>query len=553
MIEVQERERRSAIRALMSQYSDRRSVLKAAAAAGLIPVLSSATVAARAAAAAQDSQPVRGGTFVTLAHDAIEALSPEDAGETVQWVAIANLFDGLYMVNEMYELEPVLADSYEPSADGLTYTFKLKEGVTFHNGDAFSADDVVYTYEWIMDEANASTRAANFELVEKVEAPDPTTVVVTLKEPDVTFMVNVATTLIYPATYHQETGEDAFKGKPVGTGPFTLGEWNPQQRVVLNAYEDYFRGRPNFDAVRIDVVPEAAGRMAALETGQADNSIWGLNAEDNTALKESGNFKVYETLQVATNHFPLNNEHPFLSDKAVRQALMFALDRQSFADDIFLGQAQVATSNLSPAVEKYYNPDVPKYEFDPEKARQLLEDAGWVEGSDGVREKDGVKAAFTLMVFQGDTQRRPEAEIAQQWWSDIGVQVELQEGITSDILAGMVDGTYDAALFNWVYGGSNGDPDARDTLSTGGANNFSRYSNEEVDQLLRDGVRELDEEKRIEIYKRIQEIIADEVPFLFLLNLQNITFYANRVKGLPDEVLQADNLYPKLYQFWIQE
>jgi peptide/nickel transport system substrate-binding protein len=553
MTDVQERERLSAIRRLMSQHSDRRSVLKAAAAAGLIPVLSSATVAQRAAAAAQDAQPVKGGTFVTLAHDAIEALSPEDTGETVQWVPIANMFDGLYYVNENYELEPVLADSYEPSADGKTYTFKLKDGITFHNGDAFSADDVVYTYEWIMDEANASTRSANFELVDKVEAPDATTVVVTLSEADVTFMVNVATTLIYPAKYHKETGEDAFKGKPVGTGPFTLGEWSPQQRVTLNAYEDYFRGRANFDAIQVDVVPEAAGRMAALETGQADNSIWGLNAEDNDALKESGDFKVYETQQVATNHFPLNNKHPFLSDKAVRQALLWALDRQSFADDIFLGQAQVATSNLSPAIAKYYNADVPKYEYDPDKAKQLLEEAGWVEGSDGIREKDGTKAAFTMMVFQGDTQRRPEAEIAQQWWSDIGVQVELQEGIVSDVLAGLVDGNYDAVLFIWVFGGSNGDPDARDTLHTGGANNFFQYSNKEVDQLLSDGVRELDEEKRIEIYKRIQEIIADEVPFLYLLNLQNISFYANRIQGLPEEVLQADNLYPQLYKFWIQE
>ncbi|HVL23154.1 MAG TPA: ABC transporter substrate-binding protein [Thermomicrobiales bacterium] len=551
MSEVQELERRSAIHRLMGMHTDRRSVLKAAAAAGLIPVLSSAVVAERAAA--QDAQPVRGGTFVTLSQDSIEALSPEDTGETAQWAAIIQMFDGLYNINENYELEPVLADSYEPSADGKTYTFKLKSGVKFHNGDDFTADDVVYTYEWIMDEANASTRIANFELVDKVEAPDPQTVVVTLKEADVTFMVNVATTLIYPAAYHKETGEDAFKGKPVGTGPFTLGEWSPQQRVSMTAFEDYFRGRANVDEVRVDVVPEAAGRMAALETGQADNSVWGLNAEDNTALKESGNFKVYETLQLATNHFPLNNKHPFLSDKAARQALLTALDRQSFADDVFLGQAQVATSNLSPAIEKYYNPDVTKYDYDPDAAKQLLEEAGWVEGSDGMREKDGVKAAFTLMVFQGDTQRRPEAEIAQQWWSDIGVKVELQEGITSDILAGMVDGTYDAALFNWVYGGSaGGDPDARDTLVTGGANNFFQYSNKEVDQLLKDGVRELDEEKRVEMYKRVQEIIADEVPFLFLLNLQSIVFYANRVKGLPESALATDNLLTKVYKLWIE-
>lgn len=550
---MNEQDRVSALGKIMASHTDRRTALKAAAAAGLIPVLSSSTVAARAAAAAQDATPKSGGILVALGQDSIESLSPEDTGETVQWVAIANVFEGLYTVNEMYELEPVLADSYEPSEDGLTYTFKLKSDVTFHNGDAFTSADVLYTYNWIMDEANASTRLANFELVESVEAPDDTTVVVTLKEADVTFMVNVATTLIQPEAYHTETGENDFKVKPVGTGPFMLGELNPQSRVRLDAYEGYYRGKPHLDSFQVDVVPEAAGRMSALESGQADNSIWGLNAEDNTTLKESGDFTVFETQQVATNHFPLNNEHPFLKEKEVRQALLWAIDRQAFADEIFLGQATVATSNLSPAIEKYYNADVVQYGYDPEKAKELLEGAGWVEGSDGIREKDGVRAAFTLMVFQGDTQRRPEAEVAQQWWSEIGVEVELQEGITSEILGGLREGEYDAGLFNWFYGGSNGDPDSRDTLMTGGANNFFMWSNEEVDQLLTDGIRELDEEARIEMYKRVQEIVAEEVPFLFLLNLQNITFYNNRVKGLPEEVLQADNLYPKVYQFWIDE
>ncbi len=546
-----EQDRISAIGKIMASHTDRRSALKAAAAAGLIPVLGSAAVAQRAAA--QDATPKTGGTLVLLGQDSIESLSPEDTGETVQWVPISNMFEGLYMVNEMYELEPVLADSYEPSEDGLTYTFKLKSDVTFHNGDAFTSADVLYTYNWIMDEANASTRLANFELVETVEAPDDTTVVVTLKEADVTFMVNVATVYIYPEAYHTETGENDFKVAPVGTGPYEFGELNPQQRVVLNAYEGYYRGRANIDSLQVDVVPEAAGRMSALETGQADNSIWGLNAEDNTTLKESGEFTVFETKQVATNHFPLNNEHPFLKEKEVRQALLWALDRQAFADEIFLGQATVATSNLSPAIEAYYNPDVAQYSYDPEKAKELLEGAGWVEGSDGVREKDGVRAAFTMMVFQGDTQRRPEAEVAQQWWQEIGVECTLEEGVVSEILGGLREGEYDAGLFNWVYGGSNGDPDARDTLGTGGANNFFQFSNEEVDQLLGDGIRELDPEARVEMYKRIQEIIAEEVPFLFLLNLNNITFYANRVKGLPAEVLQADNLYPKVYQFWIDE
>lgn len=547
-----EDQRRSALRHLLSTCHDRRTLLKSAAVAGLVPVLTNATVVCRAAAK-QDAQPVQGGTFVTLVQDSIEALSPEDASEGAHNVPISNIFDPLYIVNEQFELEPVLADSYEMSKDGITYTFRLKTGVTFHNGDPFTARDVVYTYNWIMDKENASTRQADFELVTSVEAPDDTTVVVTLKEVDVTFMVNVATTLIYPSEDHKKRGENAFKSKPVGTGPFTLGELNPQQRVVLNANDDYFRGRPNLDVYQIDVVPEASGRMAALESGEADNSFWYLNAEDNETLKESGDFTVFEVLQVTVNHFPLNTTHPFLKEKAVRQALLWALDRQTIADDIFLGQAKVALSNLSPAIEKYYTEDVAQYSYDPDKAKALLDGAGWKEGSDGIREKAGTRAQFTMMVFQGDTQRRPEAEVAQQWWSDIGVQCDLREGIASDVLAGLVDGKYDAGLFNWVYGGTNGDPDARSTLSSTGANNFFNYANDEVDKLLEQGVRELDEAKRVGIYQKIQQIIAEDLPLLPLTNPQQIVFFSNRTKGLPESVLFPDGLYPQMFKFWIEE
>src|SRR5665811_2460183 len=132
------------------------------------------------------------------------------SGPTVQWVAIAQIHNALYELNPDLELVPVLAESYEASDDGLTYTFRLVDGVTFHNGDPFTSADVTYTYEWIMDEANASTRSADFGLVESVDAPDDSTVVVTLNEPDVTFMVKAATTLIYPSKYHAEIGEQEY-------------------------------------------------------------------------------------------------------------------------------------------------------------------------------------------------------------------------------------------------------------------------------------------------------------------------------------------------------
>lgn len=548
-----EQDRGLAIRRIMANSTDRRAVLKAAAAAGLIPVLTTGQVAVRAAA--QDTQPVRGGTFVTLGHQEVSGLSPENTGATVIWVVVVQIHDALYMVNDQFELEPVLAESYEASADGKTYTFKLRQGVKFHNGDDFTSADVKYTFDWIKDPANGSVAGATMELVDSVEAPDDYTVVITLSAADATFMVQTATTLIRPAKYHAEVGEDAYSGAPIGTGAFKLegGEWIPASSTRLVANEDYFRGRANFDEFRLDVVPEPGQRFNALDTGQADNSVWSINAEDNTKIVDSGNFTVFQVLNTAVNHFPLNNEHPFLSDPAVRKALLHATDRQAFINDVFQGQAVPATANLSPAVSKFYNANVPTYDFNAETAASLLDEAGWVAGDDGVREKDGVKAAFTIQVIQGDSTRRPEAEVAQQWYKAIGVEMELVENTVDDILAGLTEGRHDAALFNWVYGGGNGEPDARDTLRSDGANNFSRFKNDEMDELLSQGVLELDEAKRIEIYNRVQEIVAENVPFLYFLHLQGFSFWVNAIKGLPEEVLSSDNLYQSIYKLWKQE
>jgi peptide/nickel transport system substrate-binding protein len=545
-----EKKRLLDVERIMNLGGTRRDMLKMAAAAGLIPVLTAEQVSARAAAAAQEATPVVGGTFVTLGHQSIDTLSPEEAGATVIWVALSQLFDPLYIVNEQYELEPILAESYEPSADGLTYTFKLRTGVTFTNGDEFTSADVKYTYDWIMDPANGSLRSGNFELVDSVEAPDPTTVVVTLKEADVTFMVNVAPTFIYPSAYHAEVGEEAFSAKPIGTGAFYLADpadYVPAQRVSLTANENYFKGRPNFDTFQLDVVPESAGRRTALESGSADNSIWDVSAEDKQALRDTGKFKIYDLLQNATNHFVVNHAHPFLGDVNVRKALLMATDREAILEEVYPGGA-VATSHLSPNVTKFYNPNVTTYAYDPDAAAALLDEAGWVVGGDGIREKDGTKAQFTLTMITGDTQRRPIAEINQALWSEIGVEFEIVEG--EGVVDGMIAGELDAALFNWVYGGGSGEPDCRDTLTTNGANNFGHWSNAEMDELLALGITQLNDEDRIATYNRTQEIVAEEVPFLFFVNPPSVSFWANTIGGLPETVVSSDNMYQKIYLYW---
>jgi peptide/nickel transport system substrate-binding protein len=546
-------QRLSAVQRIMEMGGNRRDLLKVAFAAGLIPVLTSATVAERAMAQDPAATPVQGGTFSTVGHQDITTLSPEDSGATVVWAALVQIFDPLYMINENYELEPVLAESYEASADGLTYTFKLKSGVTFHNGDPLTSADVKYTYEWIKNPDNGSTRASNVELISKVDAPDDATVVVTLSAADVTFLVNVAPIAIYPSKYHAQVGEDAFGAAPIGTGPFMLAaasDYSPASFVELKAFENHHRGRPHFDAFRLDIAPEASARFVALQSGTADHSIWSLNADDNKTLEESGQFTVFKSLGLAVNHIPLNNKHPFLSDKAVRKALITGLDRQATLDEVYLGDGQLATSNLSPGLGTFYSADVTQYPYDADAAAKMLDDAGWTAGGDGIREKDGVKASFVITAISGDTQRRPIAEIAQALWSELGIDVSIEEAQVGEILAALPEGNMDASLFNWTYGGNNADPDARDSLLTGGANNFSQFSNARVDELLALGVTQQNPDERKASYVEIQQIVAEEVPFVFNLFPQTYAFFNTRIKGLPEAALSSDNLMQKIYTLW---
>ncbi|MEZ4497521.1 MAG: ABC transporter substrate-binding protein [Thermomicrobiales bacterium] len=536
---------------IMGMGGNRRDLLKAAFAAGLIPVLTLADVAEQAAA--QEGEPVQGGTFFTLGHQDITKLSPEDNGADVVFANLMQLFNGMYYIDHNYQLVPSLAESYEVSEDGLTYTFKLKTGITFHNGDSFSSADVKYTFDWIMNPDNGSTRAGNFDLVASVEAPDETTVVVTLSTVDVSFLVNVLPIHIYPSAYHAEVGEEAFGAAPIGTGPFYLADsadYSPAAFLELQAYEGHFNGRPNFDTWRMDIAPEAAGRFVALQSGAADNSVWTLSSEDNHTLADGGGFTVYTALSVGVNHLPLNNNHPFLSDKQARKALITGLDRAATLEAVYLGDGELATSNLSPAAGDFYNPDVTAYPYDPEAAATLLEEAGWVAGGDGIREKDGVKASFVITAIAGDTQRRPIAEIAQALWSELGIDVSIEEAQVGDILATLPNGELDASLFNWTYGGGNGEPDARDTLGTGGPNNFSQFSNARVDELLALGVTQQDLTERQATYHEIQAIVADEVPFVFNAFPINYTFYNERVKGLPESVLSSLYILQNAYKLW---
>jgi peptide/nickel transport system substrate-binding protein len=428
------------------------------------------------------------------------------------------------------------------------------QGVNFHNDADFTSADVLYAFDFYRNPDNATSNVNNFLGVDSVEVPDDFTVVVNMATVNATSLVGWAETPIPQSTYHAEVGEETYSTAPIGTGAFTLTNWVPAEVVELAAFENHFRGRPNIDGIRQEVVPDPAVRAIALETGDADAALWPLLVEDSKRLAEdSENFTVLVSSTGGIKHIPLNNQVPALAEKEVRQALLTALDRQRIVDELWNGAAKVAHTHYSPKYSFYSKSDDPstkQYPYDVAAATALLDGAGWVPGADGIREKDGVRLSFTCTTITGDTARRPIAELAQQMFAEVGVEMLLEEGPVSAILEALPKGEMEASLFNWTYGAV--DPDPGDTLRTAGATNFNNFSNARVDELIEAGLQLVDPEARKPIYDELQDIIAEEVPMLYLQWDDWYNVFSSRVKGLPETTEDGFTIFFNgLHKWWL--
>jgi peptide/nickel transport system substrate-binding protein len=487
------------------------------------------------------AQGTRGGQLTWLVHHEVAGLSPNHSGPTIQYAIIHNVISPLVYVNHLTETELVLARSVELSDDSLTYTFQLHEGVRFHDGEEVTAEDVKYTYEFYAQPGN--TIAGRFAAMREVEVVDRYTVRVHLDRVDASFLRIACETGIVPAAYHAAIGEDAFAAAPIGAGAFRVAEWRPAEFTEIVAFPDHFRGPPAVDAIRFEVVPEPSVRFIALLTGDAQASVWGFSADDALELAADPRFVDYRVPSTSARQIFLNNTKPELADRRVRQAMMYALDRQRILEDLESGLGIVARSHLAEH-NLYFNPDVPQYPFDPERARSLLAEAGWSPGGDGILGRDGMRLSFTCTTLSGDQTRRPMAELAQIFLRDVGVEMLLAEAPLVTVQTGLLEGTMDASLFNWPHG-NNQDPSPASTLSSTGGNNYMRFRNEEMDRLIVEGVSFADFERRRPIYERTQQIFAEEVPSLMLHYNQSVMVFSREMGNLPDDIFNSDPVWAR--------
>ncbi len=500
-----------------------------------------------------DEEDRYGGEIVALGHHEIESLSPDDQGPTVHWTMITNIHDALVDVDWQFEIENELAREYEISDDGLEYTFHLQEDVLFHDGEPFTSDDVRYTWEFHADPDNGTIQHGNFMNVDSVETPDEHTAIVHMAEPDASLLRGACRIGIVPEHHHGEIGEDAYKSDPIGTGPFYVDEYSPAEFCRLAAYEDHWRGRPYVDFFTERIIPEGSVRTIELQAGDADVIVWPPVIDDVIEMLEDPNIRSYWCLTQSVNHISFNNTHEVLSDRAVRQAAFYATDRQQIIDDVFLGAAEVAHSNLVHTLEPYFYEDVHRYEYDPERAEEILEEAGWVMGDDGVREKDGVRCEWVCQVITGDQARLPQAEATQAYLAAVGINMEIEEAPFATIQENQREGNIGSGLYNWSHGGWMGEPDMSSELHSGARNNFHRFYNDRVDELIEEGLQLVETEDRVPVYHEIQEIVADEAAFLYFSFWEWYGQWSTRIQGLPEETdgQQTSNLLLHVRNYWI--
>jgi peptide/nickel transport system substrate-binding protein len=455
----------------------------------------------------------------------VDELDPRTTDTQEGYIAAANVYDCLVLYDlGATTIRPGLAESWEISDDGRVYTFNLRQGVSFHDGEPFNADAVVTWYNSVDEESPDSqydavrmVYIADFitNWIDSVEAVDEFTVRMTLPEPYAPLLANLAIPIagiVSPAAIAR--GLDDVMVNPSGTGAFRLAnpdDWTRDSQLVLEANPDYWGGAPKVDQLIIKVIPESSTRLQQLETGEIDIA-WALTPEDVERTRENPDLVVVEDAGLNTNWANINVTLEPLTSKEVRQALNYAVNKEEISEGLYNGN-MVPAGGVLPPVDWAYNPDLKSYTYDPDQARELLAAAGYDEGN---------PLSFTFMAYTIPRGYNPVgdrlATAIQEYWSEVGVEANIQTAEWTQYREDRAAGKFQCALGGWQ--GDNGDPDNfLATLLGGwsvGAGNVSFYENPEVDDLLEQAVRVSDMEERKQLYHQAEQLIVDDAPCVFL-------------------------------------
>ena len=494
-------------------------------------------------AARKTARPVYGDTLIEALLGDIQGLIPNITSDSASHTIGDLIYSGLVKRDGSLRLVGDLAESWTVSRDCRNMTFQLKKNVKWHDGRPFTADDVVFTYQAMVNPKTPTAYKEDFKAVESIEAVDAHTVRVRYARPYAKALQSWSTNMLPRHLLESYVAEGRLREapqnreSPVGTGPYRFKEWRTGEKVVLTANRDYYDTGPYLSRLVYRIIPSQATIFLELKAKAIDSSSTLTALQYKRQTDYPGFRRAYQKFRYpssAYTYFGFNLKDPRFADKRVRQAFAYAISKQELIEGVRLGLGREATGPYKPGTW-VYNPNVKRYPHDLERARQLLAEAGWREkNGDGLLVKDGKPFTFTLMTNQGNDERKKIAELIQASLRELGVGVDIRILEWASFIKEYVKKRrFEAIVLGWGIGL---DPDQYEiwhSSKTGPDDlNHISYANPEVDEMLERGRSSCFEDERKKYYDRLQEILAEDQPVVFLYFPDALPVVATRVYGV---------------------
>ena len=440
----------------------------------------------------------------------------------------ALLFAGLTAHDENNQVVPGLAEKWEFDKKSLTYTFHLREGLTFHDGKPLTSADAKFTLEAILDERNHSEIISNYTDIADIQCPDDLTVKIKLKKENVAFP-DYMTIGILPEHLlkDQDLATCDFNQNPVGAGPYKLTEWDMGQTITMERFDNYYGGQPKIEKVIFVIIPNSDTRAMQLKSGEIDMAQ--ITAKTAADFEDNEEITVYQmnTADYRAIAYNFNNSF-FKKHKELPEILSYAIDRQAIVDSVLLGEGEIAYSPLQKG--EFNDSSINHYDYDPAKAEKLLQEAGWSKNSEGVYEKNGETLTFTIAAMADDQVRVDMAAMCANQLQQIGADV------TAKVQPSLDCENQFACIIGW---GSPFDPDDHTykVFSTDAGDNYTGYSDEKVDTLLAKARATDDVATRENLYSQFQKELSQNPAYTFIAYVNADYGIRSKIKGITENTV----------------